>query len=243
MIDDIEDSSTLRRGRPAAHIVYGLPRTLNCANHVYFLCLQEVLRMNSASAVQVFTHALVELHQGQGKDIYWRDEGIVPTLDEYEQMVVEKTGGLFNLAMGLLRTASKFNDARIDILMNEMAFFFQVLDDYLNLQSDEYHDNKSYAEDLTEGKFSYPIIHSIQEEAKTGQKSIKQFLAKHSRDESQKREIVRRIEDLGSLDYTRKVLLARQERISRLITDLGGNRHMEVLNATLCSALQNSSPK
>eukprot|EP00961_Rhodomonas_salina_P096354 1295864-Rhodomonas_salina.2 len=37
MIDDIEDSSLLRRGTPVAHVVYGLPQTLNTANYVYFL--------------------------------------------------------------------------------------------------------------------------------------------------------------------------------------------------------------
>jgi geranylgeranyl pyrophosphate synthase len=36
-----------------------------------------------------------------------------------------------------------------------------VLDDYLNLQSTEYHQNKSFCEDLTEGKYSFPVVHSI----------------------------------------------------------------------------------
>ena len=31
----------------------------------------------------------------------------------------------------------------------------------MNLQSEEYANNKSFCEDLTEGKFSFPIIHAI----------------------------------------------------------------------------------
>ena len=34
-------------------------------------------------------------------------------------------------------------------------------DDYANLKLDEYANNKSFAEDLTEGKFNFPIIHAI----------------------------------------------------------------------------------
>ena len=34
-------------------------------------------------------------------------------------------------------------------------------DDYANLTSDDYATNKSFAEDLTEGKFSFPILHAI----------------------------------------------------------------------------------
>lgn len=33
-MDDIEDFSTLRRGKPAAHIVFGIPMTVCSANYV-----------------------------------------------------------------------------------------------------------------------------------------------------------------------------------------------------------------
>lgn len=37
LIDDIEDGSLMRRGFPCAHIVYGIPATLNSANYYYFV--------------------------------------------------------------------------------------------------------------------------------------------------------------------------------------------------------------
>ena len=37
----------------------------------------------------------------------------------------------------------------------------QVRDDYANLWMADYEANKSFAEDLTEGKFSFPIIYGI----------------------------------------------------------------------------------
>ena len=65
-----------------------------------------------------------------------------------------------------------------DILRLTCVFFLQIQDDYLNLQSKkvsitqlpkfwplltlfQYSTNKGFCEDLTEGKFSFPIIHSI----------------------------------------------------------------------------------
>ena len=44
-------------------------------------------------------------------------------------------------------------------------------DDYANLKLDEYANNKSFAEDLTEGKFNFPIIHAIRYSSQI-QKSI-----------------------------------------------------------------------
>jgi geranylgeranyl diphosphate synthase type 3 len=38
LIDDIEDSSKLRRGKPVAHSIFGVPSTINCANYGTFLC-------------------------------------------------------------------------------------------------------------------------------------------------------------------------------------------------------------
>ena len=50
---------------------------------------------------------------------------------------------------------------RYDPLIDSIGLFFQIRDDYANLCSKEYADSKSFCEDLTEGKFSFPIIHSL----------------------------------------------------------------------------------
>ena len=50
LIDDIEDGSTVRRGVPAAHMIYGVPSTINCANYVYFIALEKVHALGSSQA-------------------------------------------------------------------------------------------------------------------------------------------------------------------------------------------------
>ena len=44
-MDDVEDNSELRRGIPVAHTIYGIPQTINTANYVYFLAMQDLLRL------------------------------------------------------------------------------------------------------------------------------------------------------------------------------------------------------
>lgn len=46
-------------------------------------------------------------------------------------------------------------------LVNLISIYFQIRDDYMNLQSSEYADNKGFCEDLTEGKFSFPVVHGV----------------------------------------------------------------------------------
>lgn len=54
-IDDVEDNSTLRRGIPVAHGIFGIPQTINSANYVYFMALQELTKLNKPELLQVFT--------------------------------------------------------------------------------------------------------------------------------------------------------------------------------------------
>ena len=101
LVDDIEDGSQLRRGKPVAHAIFGVPYTLNAANYAYFIALEECHRLGSPEALSVFVEELLNLHRGQGQDIVWRDTQKVPTEEEYYSMVLDKTGGLFRLAVGL----------------------------------------------------------------------------------------------------------------------------------------------
>lgn len=86
-VDDIEDNSDLRRGKPVAHHIYGVPATINCANYVYFLSLQRCHALGNEKAMQVYIQEMLKLHQGQGLDIFWRDHWQCPTEDEYLDMV------------------------------------------------------------------------------------------------------------------------------------------------------------
>src|SRR5271170_39663 len=46
-------------------------------------------------------------------------------------------------------------------LVNLIGVLFQIRDDYQNLQDTQYTNNKGLCEDITEGKFSFPIIHAV----------------------------------------------------------------------------------
>lgn len=174
LVDDVEDDSTLRRGAPVAHVVYGVPQTINTANYVYFLVFAEVFAMSRGEAGQqrgveeMIVDEMVNLHRGQGMDLYWRDNLVCPTEAEYIEMVNNKTSGLLRIVIKLMVANSPImkqnGQTKTDVLIplvNLIGLLFQIRDDYMNLQSGDYAENKGYCEDLTEGKFSFPIIHSI----------------------------------------------------------------------------------
>lgn len=136
-IDDIQDASLLRRGSPTAHCIFGIPQSINAANYAYFLAQKELLRLpNAAKASVIFNEELLNLHRGQGMELFWRDTLTVPTEADYYRMISNKTGGLFRLVTRLMQDLST---TAIDVqpLTELLGLMFQIRDDYNNLCSEE----------------------------------------------------------------------------------------------------------
>ncbi|CAI2190167.1 18154_t:CDS:2 [Funneliformis geosporum] len=165
LIDDVEDDSKLRRGVPVAHSIYGVPATINCANYVYFLGLNELTKLNDVNMFNIYT----------GMELYWRDNLICPSEDEFIEMVSNK--------------------------------------------------NKGFCEDLTEGKFSFPIIHSINNDPNN--RKLINILKQHTKSIELKQFAVKMMEDSGSFDYTKHYLSKTEKKARDEVQRLGGNPMLE----------------
>ncbi|XP_035828380.1 geranylgeranyl pyrophosphate synthase isoform X3 [Aplysia californica] len=173
---------------------------------------------------------LLELHRGQGMDIYWRDAVVCPTEEEYRIMVIRKTGGLFGLAVELMQLFSE-NKSNFKPLLDTLGLYFQIRDDYANLSSKEYEANKSYCEDLTEGKFSFPIIHAVR--ANPDDTQVLSILRQRTTDNDIKKYCVEYMERMGSFEYTRNVLMDLEKQLVQEIASLGENPYLTGLVSEL----------
>ena len=70
----------------------------------------------------------------------------------------------------------------------------------MNLVSKDYHDHKSFCEDLTEGKFSFPNKHGIQ--SKTHDNRLLNILKQRTEDVDVKKHAVEYLYKIGSMKYT-----------------------------------------
>lgn len=83
IVDDIEDASPLRRGKPAMHVLYGEDNAINSANFAYFLPLTELDTLNIDPSVHVKLYqawhlGMRRVHLGQALDITWHNSDIIP---------------------------------------------------------------------------------------------------------------------------------------------------------------------
>jgi geranylgeranyl diphosphate synthase type 3 len=200
--------------------------------------------MNNPKLIEIFTEELLNLHRGQGMDLYWRDSLTCPSEADYLEMVGNKTGGLFRLAIKLMQAESKtdmyvvlsFSTAFLapantppsdcTPLVSTIGLLFQILDDHLNLSpTSGYTTLKGLCEDLTEGKFSFPVIHAIR--ADPSNQILINILKQKTTDEEVKRYALRYMESKGSFEYSKGVIEELRSKTQDLVASIENSLGMD----------------
>lgn len=365
LIDDIEDNSPLRRGKPSAHLVFGAPLTINSANMMYLVAMCKVMELGGAGGAGAggaggagvdgigaggtgagdshdshngvnlgllgnFNNAargsfdlndlksvtrdstliesindslihlssnsdlllkegnrlvkeeqaliergqnlkeakrgqglrvssplnrpvapisemiseMINLHHGQGLDIYWRDNISsisLPSIQDYLSMVKDKTGGLFRLSIKLLKSqADKTQQSKSEkdstsissellnqllAIANLLGIIYQIRDDYLNLTVD--YGKGVPGEDLIEGKLSLPILHCL---ITTTSSPVHDLIYKRIEKSTENVEkCINFMKSCGSLNYSKELL----ESYYKIVIDLLNESSTEFKNSSL----------
>ncbi|RAL16768.1 bifunctional terpene synthase/polyprenyl synthetase family protein [Aspergillus homomorphus CBS 101889] len=219
MLDDIEDSSPLRRGRPATHTVFGVGQTINSANFLLLQAMDEVRQLDETQCLDIYFEELRNLFTGQSYDLYWTRQGECPTEGEYMEMIRQKTGGLFRLLARLMiakAPAQRNREIPLSPLIDLLGEYFQIRDDYKNL-TEEYTGQKGFCEDLDEGKFSFPLIHALRSQPKDSplRAWLQQGRAAGGMDVALKQRVLDQLQRTGSMEYTCETLRAMMGEIQQ----------------------------
>lgn len=141
-------------------------------------------------------------------------------------MVMRKTSGLFMLAIRLMQLFSGCNN-NFTKLITILGLYFQIRDDYCNLTNTEYADSKSFCDDLTEGKFSFPIVYAVH--AKKYAREVLNILKQSTKSIEVKKYCVHLLEKAQSFEYTRNMLKKLNEEARTEAAILGPNEFMDEL--------------
>ncbi|EAW24472.1 bifunctional terpene synthase/polyprenyl synthetase family protein [Aspergillus fischeri NRRL 181] len=162
ILDDIQDSSYLRRGFAATHHVFGSAQCINSATYLVAQAASRLIVHNEQypALITFFLDGLKELALGQSWDLNWKSTGYCPSTEEYMAMVDGKTGVMFDMIIRMMHCFSSSQTVpvpELSQLTKLLGRWYQVRDDYQNLQDEQYTAQKGLCEDLDEGKLSYPL--------------------------------------------------------------------------------------
>lgn len=193
IVDDVEDKSTVRRGGPACHLVYGEPLAINAGTAAYFIT-QRLLRTSEVSAqdklrlYDLYFEAMRAGHAGQAIDLDGLEaqfQRAVASGDssELERAVLAKhrlkaAAPAAALArMGAV--AGGGSDAQVEAVgcfFEALGEAFQIIDDVLNLRGFK-GDLKARGEDITNGSITYPVAKAMARLDAAGRKRLADLLA------------------------------------------------------------------
>ncbi|EWY92037.1 hypothetical protein FOYG_08943 [Fusarium oxysporum NRRL 32931] len=212
IIDDFQDNSPLRRGKPSAHTVFGPAQAINTATYIIVKAIEKIRDIVSHEALAEITGTITTIFQGQAVDLSWTANTTVPSIQEYLLMVNDKTAALFRLSLELLALNSEasVSDSTLESLSSLVSLlgqYFQIRDDYMNLIDDKYTDQKGFCEDLDEGKYSLTLMHALQSDSSgllTNILSMRQVQGKLTT--QQKMLVLEVMKTNDSLNWTRTLL-------------------------------------
>jgi len=175
--DDIEDGSSMRRGRPTVWAVWGAAQALNVGDGLFALARLSLLRLADAgvpvertlAAAQVLDRACLELCEGQFLDMSFETMGDV-TLEQYLSMIRLKTAALLCASAEIGATVAAQDEATIARLRSfgeNLGLAFQIQDDVLGIWGEEEVTGKSAATDLRDKKKTLPVLHALRWEARS----------------------------------------------------------------------------
>ncbi|MCK4668707.1 polyprenyl synthetase family protein [Candidatus Bathyarchaeota archaeon] len=234
IIDDIEDASELRRGKPCTYKIYGLDIAINAGNAMYYLPLlplienrEKVSTKKLSRIYDIYVKGMINLSLGQAMDISWhRGMANADAIDEkdYLQMCVYKTGTLARMAAEIAAVLADANDELVEKLgrfAESIGVTFQMQDDLLDLTSPEFTEKKGgHGQDITEGKRSLIVIHTLKVANAKDQERLVQILKMHTSHQKLKDEAIAIMRKYGSMEYVKQVARKMVENNWREVEEL-----------------------
>nr|WP_257019545.1 polyprenyl synthetase family protein [Streptomyces sp. TLI_235] len=160
--DDVMDGDALRRHRPAAWTVFGIPQAILAGDALLTLALQVLAEQDAPVATDAVSHmadALLDLVEGQSADISFENRTDVG-LAECLAMASGKTSALIGAAcmLGALMGGAPHDRAESARQYGlQLGLAFQLIDDLLGVWGDPVVTGKPVFADLAARKKSLPV--------------------------------------------------------------------------------------
>jgi geranylgeranyl pyrophosphate synthase len=219
MVDDIEDDSELRRGKPCTHRLFGLDVAINSGNAMYYLPLlpliknREKLSAEKLSRIyEIYVQEMVTISLGQATDIAWH-RGLADadkaTETQYLQMCAYKTGTLARMAAKIAAVLCEASDDTVERLgrfAEAVGVAFQIQDDVLDLSSKGFAEKKGgRGQDITEGKRSLIVIHTLEKAKPADKKRLIEILNMHTSSQRLRNEAIGIMKKYDSISYAKEL--------------------------------------
>ena len=217
VIDDIEDSSKLRRGKPCTYKIFQTDIAVNAGNAMYYLPLLPLMAQKAKltpemerDVYEVYVQEMINLSMGQAMDIAWH-RGIANAdelgEEDYLQMCAYKTGTLARMAAEIAAVLAGANKPLVEKLgrfAESIGVAFQMQDDILDITGVEFAKKKGgVGQDITEGKRSLMVIYTLKKANSADKKRLIEILNMHTSDQALRDEAIALMQKYSAVEHVK----------------------------------------
>ena len=226
IIDDIQDKSLTRRGKPCCHLTWGEPLAINAGNFSYFVgptfykSLPDDKRLK---LLDLYFSTMLSGHVGQGADIAGLAK-LMPQVVETGNSDIATSAiiGIHRLKSGIpVRHMAQSgciigdgSEEEIEVVghfFEELGIAFQIVDDVVNLVGFNDTTWKTCGEDLMEGKVTFPVALAFKYFDKKTREDVWNILKGKPQDKESVSRIIDHVRGSGALREARQIATHRVE--------------------------------
>jgi octaprenyl-diphosphate synthase len=161
--DDVVDESAMRRGKPAARMLWGNEASVLVGDFLLGQAFRMMVEVGSLPCLDVLSHAAAVIAEGEVMQLA-AAKNIETTEDDYLAVIRAKTAALFAAAAEvgpLLGDRPKAEIAALRSYGLNLGIAFQLVDDVLDYGGASARLGKNVGDDFREGKITLPVVLSL----------------------------------------------------------------------------------
>ena len=205
--DDVIDGADTRRGKPAAHAVWGNQVVILVGDFLYSKALKIAVDQKNQKVMEALSEATTRMTEGEILQLNKVGDPEI-TKEEYFEIVAAKTGVLISAACrigGILANQPEENEMALARFGMKTGIAFQLADDILDYVADQRTLGKKLGKDLEEGKITMPLIYLLKNASDVEQDEIRSIIKTRAESEEGHQRIMELFEQYHAIEESLKI--------------------------------------
>ncbi len=218
--DDVIDSAAFRRGRRAAHHIWGNQAVILVGDFLYSRAIRIAVEEGNMDVLDVVSRTTILMSEGEILQLLNCDN-VEITEDEYLEVIYRKTAALISAACetgAIFANKDSWHREALRDFGTYLGYAFQITDDLLDYLGVSGETGKDVGNDFKEGKVTLPLIVALERADGDDRKRLLSLIKESEPTPEGFNEVCRLIEKYDGFNHTRR---RAEEFVEKALSCLG----------------------